>query len=394
VRISAPVAYILLYAALYAAFGVASPFWPRFFETRALGPQEIGIVLAAAMVTRLLAGPMVGVFADQAGSLRFALAICTTLAAASAAALWWAHSFALLIFIALIQAASLAPTTSLADALSVNAARPRLDGKEFEYGWIRGAGSMAFILGTLTIGQLVSPTDVTPIIWMNLSLLVVAGASTALLPPAVARSSPLPDGSFVIGELGELLRISRFRLLILVTSLIYGSHAMHDAFAVIWWSAAGIEPSAISILWSEAVAAEVVVFFLIGPALIDRLGARGAAVLAAAAGIVRWSVAGVATSVFALSIIQPLHGFTFALLHLASMRLMQTLIPARMAGTGQSIYGLGTSCLTVVLTLLSGILYAKFGGATFLPMAILCAVALPLAWLGFADEGNRSVGVV
>ena len=60
VRISAPVAYILLYAALYAAFGVASPFWPRFFETRALSPQEIGIVLAAAMLTRLLAGPIVG----------------------------------------------------------------------------------------------------------------------------------------------------------------------------------------------------------------------------------------------------------------------------------------------------------------------------------------------
>ena len=44
-----------------------------------------------------------------------------------------------------------------------------------------------------------------------------------------------------------------------------------------------------------------------------------------------------------------------------------------------------------MLTLLSGILYAKFGGAAFLPMALLCAVALPLAWLGFADERDRSV---
>jgi PPP family 3-phenylpropionic acid transporter len=156
VRISAPVAYILLYAALYAAFGVASPFWPRFFETRALSPQEIGIVLAAGMLTRLLAGPMVGMLADRAGSLRFALAICTALAAASAAALLWAHSFALLLFITVIQAASLAPTTSLADALSVNAARPRLAGKEFEYGWIRGSASLAFIIGTLTVGQLIS----------------------------------------------------------------------------------------------------------------------------------------------------------------------------------------------------------------------------------------------
>jgi PPP family 3-phenylpropionic acid transporter len=200
-------------------------------------------------------------FADRAGSLRSALAICAALAAASAAALLWAHSFALLLFITVIQAASLAPTTSLADALSVNAARPRLAGKEFEYGWIRGSASLAFIIGTLTVGQLISGTEVTPIIWMNLSFLVVAATSTALLPPVVARPSPLTGGSSVISDLGELLRIPHFRMMILVSSSIYGSHAMHDAFAVIWWSAAGIEPSTISILWSEAVASEVVVFF-------------------------------------------------------------------------------------------------------------------------------------
>ena len=127
-------------------------------------------------------------------------------------------------------------------------------------------------------------------------------------------------------------------------------------------------------------------FFLIGPALLDRLGARAAAIVAAAAGIVRWSVAGRTTSVLTLSIIQPLHGFTFALLHLASMRMMQTLVPTGLAGTAQSIYAFGSACLTAMLTLLSGILYAKFGGAAFLPMAILCTVALPLAWLGFAGE--------
>jgi MFS transporter, PPP family, 3-phenylpropionic acid transporter len=225
---------------------------------------------------------------------------------------------------------------------------------------------------------------------MNLSLLVVAAASTALLPPVVARSSSLSGGSSVVGELGELLRISRFGVMILITSSIYGSHAMHDGFAVIWWSAVGIEPSTISILWSEAVAAEVVVFFVIGPALLDRFGARGAALLAAAAGIVRWSVAGMTTSVFPLSIIQPLHGFTFALLHLAAMRMIQALVPPRLAGTGQSIYAFGSGCSTAMLTLLSGILYAKFGGASFLGMAILCAVALPLAWFGFANFHERA----
>ena len=31
-RVSGPIAYIILYAALYAAFGVASPFWPKIFR--------------------------------------------------------------------------------------------------------------------------------------------------------------------------------------------------------------------------------------------------------------------------------------------------------------------------------------------------------------------------
>jgi PPP family 3-phenylpropionic acid transporter len=390
VRINGPIAYIVLYAALYAAFGVASPFWPKFFETRALTSQQIGLILAAAMLMRLVAGPLVGMLADLLGSLRLVLATCAALAAGTAAALLWADTFWLLFLIALVQAAALAPTTSIADALSVNAAKPQIAGKPFEYGRIRGSASAAFVSGTLAIGQLISGTDLTAIIWMNAVLLVAAAAATALVPSVTTQPEPHSSGSPVLAELRGLLRISTFRVLIIVSALVYGSHAMHDAFAVIRWSAAGIETSVISILWSEAVAAEVLVFFLIGPALLDRFGARAAAVLAAAAGIVRWSIEGVTTSVLLLSILQPLHGLTFALLHLACMRMMGTLVPARLAGTAQAVYAFGSALVTAALTLSSGVLYAKYGGAAFVPMAVLCGVALPFAWFGFADERHRS----
>ena len=177
-----------------------------------------------------------------------------------------------------------------------------------------------------------------------------------------------------------------------MSALVYGSHAMHDAFAVIRWSDAGISTSSISILWSEAVAAEVIVFFLVGPALLDRFGARGAAALAAAAGIIRWSIAGVTTSVLLLSIIQPLHGLTFALLHLACMRMMGALVPATLSATAQALYAFGAGFVTAALTLLSGVLYARYGGGAFVPMAVLCGFALPLAWFGFADRRHRSMG--
>jgi PPP family 3-phenylpropionic acid transporter len=270
--------------------------------------------------------------------------------------------------------------------LSVNAAKPQIAGKPFEYGWIRGSASAAFVLGILIIGQLISSTDLDPIIWMNVALLVAAAPVTALLPRAQSEASTSPSPG--MDQVHGLLKISRFRVVIVVSALVYGSHAMHDAFAVIRWSDAGMDTSLISILWSEAVAAEVIVFFIIGPALLRWIGPRGAAALAALAGIIRWSVAGVTTSVLLLSIVQPLHGLTFALLHLACMRVMGNLIPISLCATAQTIYAFGAGLTTAALTLLSGILYARYGGASFFPMAVLCGIAFPFAWFGLAEKRN------
>ena len=392
-RVSGPIAYIALYAALYAAFGAASPFWPKYFETRALTPEQIGIILAAALLVRLLAGPLVGMVADFLQSLRLALAACVGLAAATAVALLWADGFWLLLLVALVQAAALAPTTSLADALSVNAAKPQRAGRPFEYGWIRGSASAAFVCGTLVVGQIISPTDLTRVIWLNAALLVVAAGATALVPEVAAQSAPHSGASRVASEVRRLLGIAQFRILILVSALIYGSHAMHDAFAVIRWSNAGIDTFVISVLWSEAVAAEVMVFFLIGPAVLNRFGARGAAALAAAAGIMRWSIAAMTNSVMVLAMLQPLHGLTFALLHLACMRMMGRFIPAHLAATAQALYAFGAGAVTAALTLFSGFFYAGYGGGAFLAMALLCGLALPLAWFGFSEPRDSSIGI-
>jgi PPP family 3-phenylpropionic acid transporter len=101
--------------------------------------------------------------------------------------------------------------------------------------------------------------------------------------------------------------------------------------------------------------------------------------LAAGAGIARWTVAAFTTDPVLLSLVQPLHGLTFALLHLACMRLIVQVVPVRLAATAQSIYG--TLCIglaTALLTLASGLLYERMGGNAFLVMTALCLLALPL----------------
>jgi len=74
----------------------------------------------------------------------------------------------------------------------------------------------------------------------------------------------------------------------------------------------------------------------------------------------------------------PLHGVTFAALHLACMRIIASISPQPRAATTQAMYALGAGITTAVLTLASGQLYATVGACAFLVMAPLCAAALPL----------------
>ena len=158
-----------------------------------------------------------------------------------------------------------------------------------------------------------------------------------------------------------------------------GSHAMSDSFAVIRWRETGISGTMVSVLWSVSVLAEVAVFFVLGPVLLSRLGPAGCAALSATAGVLRWSVMAVTAAVPVMLAVQTLHGLTFALLHLTAMQVIGRTVPKDLAATAQALYGAGAIGLaTVALTFASGPLYARFGGAAFFAMAVLCGLALPV----------------
>jgi PPP family 3-phenylpropionic acid transporter len=374
--------FILLYAVMYAAFGVASPFLPAFVSARGVSPEQLGLVLGAGTAVRLLTAPLAGRVGDLIQALRLVLVVCTALAASITLGYLAAHGFWILLGVSLLHAASLAPITILADALALGSASPPQDSRRpgFEYGWVRGTGSAAFIVGTLVSGQVVNAFGLDLIVPLQSLLLGMAAFAGILVPELIHARTPDEVRAPARGVL-ILLGLPLFRNLVLVAALILGSHAMHDAFAVIRWSAAGINPAIASLLWSESVAAEVLVFFGIGPALVTRLTPAGALATAALAGMLRWSVMAQTTDVTVLALVQPLHGITFALLHLGCMRLIARIVPQGLEGTAQAIYGtVGIGAATALLTLISGALYARLGAEGFWVMAALCMLAFPLTW--------------
>ncbi|MCJ2036118.1 MFS transporter [Methylobacterium sp. J-068] len=391
-------AFVFLQGSLYAAYGMVSPFLPSLLGERGLTASEIGIVLAAGTLARLVAGPLAGRAADRLDATRAVLGCGAASAGFLAFATLFGHGFPSLLALGLAQAVALAALAPLADALTLAAVTRE---GAFAYGWVRGAGSAAFILATLVSGQCVAWAGLGSILVTSglLFLLTALAASRVPAAPRPERPAPrageaqdrtlpehdlpghdLPEQDLPEHDLRALLAAPLFRRVLLVAALVIGSHAVHEAFAVIRWRAAGLGPGTISLLWSLAVLSEVAVFVLFGSGLLARLGTAGAAMLAAGCGVLRWAIMASTVAVPLLALAQALHGFTFALLHLANMRLIAGLVPERAAATAQTLYAtLGLGLANTVLTGLAGWLYGRFGADTFWSMAALCACALPLA---------------
>jgi MFS transporter, PPP family, 3-phenylpropionic acid transporter len=376
-RFSPLARFVILYAALYAGFGVVSPFLPAYFEDRGLAPRQIALVIGLGTVVRLVSAPIVGRLADSRRTWRGMLSICTAGAGAAALAYLASEGFGPILLAGLAQSALLAPVSPLADALALSASLPRA-GHGFEYGRVRGAGSAAFVVGAIAAGHVAASRGLAVSIWLNALLLGAAALAALRVPTIMAGPRVLRPGGF--RDFIRLMRLRWFRRLLMVAALVLGSHTLHDTFAVIRWRDAGISTATASLLWSESVIAEVAVFLLAGPALLRRLGPRRAAMLAAFAGVVRWSVLGATVQIVPLTLVEPLHGLTFALFHLAGMRLVGMAIPRHLAATAQALYAtVAAGVATALLTLLSGVLYTWLEGHAFLVMALLCAAAIPLA---------------
>ncbi len=370
--------FLALYTAMFAAFGVASPFLPSLLAQDGLSSGGIGIVLAAGTAIRLLAGPVGGRLADR--QVRPSLVLCGFAGASAVVALLYlpASGLLALLCISVAHAAVLAPLTPVADALALGSAQLAVG---FRYGWVRGAGSAAFIAATLISGQMVERFGLSIIIWMNGALLGIAAVFAVYVPNRRAGADIAPALSHSAwAPWRALLGIPVFLRLMVVAGLITGSHALHDGFEVIRWRAGGLSAGQSGALWAASVAGEVFVFLFAGRWLLDRLGPAGAMMLSAAAGVLRWGVAASTVSFPILAIVEPLHGLTFALLHLACMAVIGQVVPKTLAATAQAFYAtVATGAVYALVTLGTGPLYDRLGAHAFWAMALMCLAALPLA---------------
>ncbi|WP_426956673.1 MFS transporter [Muricoccus radiodurans] len=380
-RLSAPARHAAFLAAAYAGIGVTMPFLPPFLAGRGLEPEAVAAVLFAGSATRFLAGPPLGRLAERLGDAR-RLLIPAGLAAGLAAMIWApAHGFLAVLAVQILFAFSIAPIGPVGEALALAAAREA----RVEYGKVRAPGSVAFILGSLLAGWLANRLGYDAMPWLlGACYLATAFAAWALprrLAPGRATERAVPLGLAARLRRGfglHLMRHPGFARMILLTALIQGSHAAYYGFGSIHWARAGHSADTIGLLWAVSVAAEVALLWWAQP-LLGRLSPVALTVIAAVAGLVRWTGLAITTELAVLVVLQPLHALTFGAQYMAAMRWLSTHAPAGEQLSAQSLYAaLGNVAAMAAATLLAGALFAHLGAGAFLMGTAMCAAALVL----------------
>ncbi len=365
--------YALLLSAMFAAIGTSLPFFPPFLAAAGLTPQGVAAVLFAGSLARMIAGPLLGQVADRWG-MRRVLALCALAAAAFQlvfALLPWGLPSAIFMLVALniLYSTAMGPLVPLSESLTVSAARHGA----FDYGRVRSIGSLAFILASALAGVMVGEWGLRVVPLIICGALLAASVAALLLP---VSDAPRAAGR---GNLLAPLSDPLFRRLLVLSALIQGSHAAAYSFSAIHWSAAGHSATIIGLLWAEGVVAEIILFLYAKP-LAEKLGWVGLTMLAAGAGLIRWAILAETTWLPALVFAQALHALTFGAQHLCAMRLLSEHMPVAQVGAAQMLHAsLGIGLSIMLLTLLSGQLYASIGGGMFWAMWALCVPALFLA---------------
>jgi PPP family 3-phenylpropionic acid transporter len=364
-----PAARLSAYFFAYFLYvGALVPYFALYLAARGFGAAQIAAVLAMPQLARVAAPAFWGWLADRSGAARGIVVFSAAVLLAGYALLPWAEGVATVAALMLAMSLLSAGALPIVEALTLGS----LEGRTERYGPIRLWGSVGFIAGVLATGAWLDVRSPQALLAVVLPLAALALAAALLLP---VRRVALGAGHADERLLGVLLRPEV--LAFLGASLCMNvAHGALYAFYSIYLEAAGYSKTAIGVLWTLGVLAEIALFLLL-PRLLRRFSLRAVLAASFACAVLRFLVIGWGVhSVALLALAQLLHAATFGAYHAAAVAVVHRLFTGALQARGQTLhssvsYGLGG----VAGTLLAGWSWGALGPELSFTLSAVAALA-------------------
>jgi PPP family 3-phenylpropionic acid transporter len=361
-----------------AAAAALLPFFALRLRDRGLGPERIGLVLAAASLAGALVTPVWSHVADTRAGIALVLRLSAFATAVWAVLLaFTGSSFVLVLVIAAAMSACSAPGAPLSDALAVGYLGP---GRVTEYGTIRLWASAGWGVAVIGFGALFGRVGLGPSLPLYALGNVVLALWTLCLPPG----APLPHPSHSrLGAIGDALHASPTLVPFLVGVFLV---AVASSAA---WSFVGLRivgqgggPFLVGLAAGLTAFVEIPVMQNSG-ALGRRFGLRamfGAGALVYALVFLAWSLA---RSPLVITLVASADGVAFALVYTGMVVITGRLVPERLSSTGQALAQTANrNVAPIVGAAVGGVVFARLGApALFAGAAALAVAGAVVVWV-------------
>jgi PPP family 3-phenylpropionic acid transporter len=319
------------YFAYFAYIAALVAYFPVYLAWKGLDAGEIALVVALPQVARVFAPALWGWLADhwagrwagaQRGIVIFSCAAMTFCFAALPYASGMQAIAWLIGFASLLSAGAL----PLVEAITLRS----LGGASDRYGPIRLWGSVSFMAVVLGGGMWLDLRSVATLpAALTFFALACIGAAVLLPGPAPipatrqARRFSLPRGAGAILAAGFCMALA---------------HGALYAFYTLHLQREGYSGTAIGILWTLGVIAEILVFAYL-PALFRRYSLSAILIASFLCAAVRFLAIGWASSqLWILAAAQLLHAATFGSFHAASLAVVHGIFPPEAQARGQALF--------------------------------------------------------
>jgi MFS transporter, PPP family, 3-phenylpropionic acid transporter len=359
----------VVYATSFGLMGTQLPFFPVWLKAIGVDAAWIGIITAVPAVARFTALPFVTGFAERRQAVRGAIMV-TGFATAFGLALVATQHQPVPVFLAYAATCCLStPMIPLIDAYALRGIRQHA----LNYGPLRLWGSAAFVAGALACGLLIDTMAATHLIWV-----IVAVAALGALVGLGLQPLEAPKRTMTASERAStLLRDRGFLAIMLTAAMLQASHSAYYVFASIVWQQAGYGGLTIAGLWTLGVIAEILLFavsprFTLPPAIL--------VVIAALSAVVRWIITAQDPPIAILAVVQLMHGLTFGLAQVGTMGLMVRQVPGHIMARGQGYLSACNGIIGSATSILSGVVFARYGQAVYYVMAVMAGSGAVVMW--------------
>lgn len=365
----------LFYGAIFLLIGFHLPYFPVWLAWRGLSPGEIAIVLSAPLAVRIVITPVISFAADRAGDRRRVLILLAWGALAVLSLFTLASGFFAILAIAILAALFWTSVMPVTEAIAMDGVRR----SGHDYGRMRLWGSLSFIAASFAGGISLQSFGASAVLWLMIAAAGCVVVAAYLLPRPVGKGRLREATSapkIRVKDAVALVRQPLFLVFLAAASLVQASHGVYYAFGTIHWQSLNISPGIIGLLWAVGVIAEILLFMFSRRA-VAAIGTVNLIVLAALAGILRWTITAFSPPLWVLFPIQVLHALTFGAAHLGAVHFISEAIPEKYSATAQGLYAACAAGIAMGAAILaSGPLYEALGGYAYLAMAALSLVSL------------------